>query len=111
MNSKVLNKKAKELCQKYKGKEIDKNIQLPLTAQYKLLSSLGDPLGKVYDKYKSEFKNFLKTRNHSILAHGEQTVTAKKYHKMKSFVEKVIKEALSLDDIEQQYCKFPQLQL
>jgi len=60
-------------------------IQIPLRKSYELLYHLNDPFGKVFKKKESRFNNFLKWRNFSILAHGEQVVEMKDFEKAFQF--------------------------
>jgi CRISPR-associated protein (TIGR02710 family) len=108
LNNKKLNSKARDFCLKYKGENSGK-IKLPLSPQYKLLSFLNDPIGEVYERHENEFKNFLKNRNFSILAHGEEPVTARNYHSMKKFVEGFIRECFNRIGVKMEYCRFPHL--
>lgn len=45
-------------------------IQLALTASFDLLAALQDPAGLIWQKDRKTFVDALKTRNHSLLAHG-----------------------------------------
>ncbi len=58
-----------EFCQKYLDPALGR-LKLPLQACYRLLSELGDALGKHYLDQKKHFEGLLSARNSSILAHG-----------------------------------------
>jgi CRISPR-associated protein (TIGR02710 family) len=45
-------------------------IQLGLADSYDLLAALGHPVGQLWAKQRAPFVDALKTRNHSLLAHG-----------------------------------------
>lgn len=64
---------AKEWLARYRSH--NGKIQLPLFAAWSLLEARGDSaLGSWFAKHKSRVKQFLGTRNFSILAHGDQPI-------------------------------------
>ncbi len=63
--------------------ERDGKLQLGLVASYRLLKELGDELGQSFSqRYDTEIKPLLDSRNMSILAHGDQPVTGDLYREL-----------------------------
>lgn len=61
----------------------ESKIKLPLYASYRLLKELGDELGhRFFERYEGELKPLLDTRNSSILAHGDRSVTKEVYQRL-----------------------------
>ncbi|MEW5954422.1 MAG: TIGR02710 family CRISPR-associated CARF protein [Bacillota bacterium] len=67
-----------EYIKKYSRGDI---LQLPLTASFRLLHVLGDPMGNVFNGQREEVDKILHVRNYSILAHGIQPVGAEPFKK------------------------------
>lgn len=57
----------------------DGKIRLGLRQDYELMAALGDPVGVAYQAVSKNLLNGLSARNNSILAHGEQPLTAADY--------------------------------
>ncbi len=109
VDTSLLSDKSKSFCEKYRNEKNCK-IELPLTAQYALLELENDEFGKIYAKRKSELSNYLKFRNYSILAHGDNPVKLEHYRKAKTFAESFISDCLSCEGINlsdfESCCKF-----
>lgn len=61
----------------------NKKIQLALKQDYLLLKQMNDKLGKVFHE-NSRYKEILKSRNYSILAHGTNPISKERYDEMKT---------------------------
>ena len=68
----------------------DGTITLGLMQNYILLSRLGTPVGKVFDKQKNDLHKHLQTRNNSLMAHGITPISEADCQKMLAFVEEFI---------------------
>jgi len=63
------------LQEKYQKFQDEKGlVRLPLFRSFELLQDLGEPLGKQFFS-DHELRNLLESRNHSILAHGTESVS------------------------------------
>lgn len=97
-----------DLREEYKRKYYDeeiKTLKLPLYASYRLLNHLENEIGRRFmENYEKSIKGILDTRNNSILAHGELSVTREKYEGMRDIL---------LDFIggEKRLPKFPELEI
>jgi len=78
-----------EFVQKY-ADEKDGILKLPLTATYRVLSAVGDELGKRFDEYYDTAQKFLQIRNNSILAHGIKPVKKEHYEEYQPFAMSLI---------------------
>jgi CRISPR-associated protein (TIGR02710 family) len=76
-------------------------IKIGLMSDFELLKELGHPLGNKYE----EIKNYLSSRNNSILAHGACPVTEKS---CRNFLER-IKEVYSIKD--ENLPEFPEIHI
>ena len=91
-----------EFVQKY-ADEKDGILKLPLTATYRVLSAVGDELGKRFDDHRESIQKFLHIRNNSILAHGIKPVKKEHYEEYQPFAMSLI--GVKDDDLPQ----FPKL--
>lgn len=69
-----------KFIKKLKNKKGNKKISL--RQDYELLSYYNDQLGIIYDNNEKEMKSLLSYRNHSILAHGLNSLDDKKFSKL-----------------------------
>lgn len=67
-------------------------VQIPLQVSYELLASLGDDIGKDWDKPK--LKNAISARNRSIAAHGLEPVSCKTAKELREEVESLLKKVV-----------------
>jgi CRISPR-associated protein (TIGR02710 family) len=74
-----------EFVRRYRSGE-DGKIKLPLNALFELLLSLGDDLGKLFDKNKDQFRKIQYSRNQSYLAHGFNSSKETTYSDLRNFV-------------------------
>ena len=80
-------------------------LKLPLTATYRVLSAVGDELGKRFDEHRETVQKFLHIRNNSILAHGIKPVKKEHYEEYQPFAMSLI--GVKDEDLPQ----FPELPL
>ncbi len=86
--SKVL-ESTREKIERYRNER--GKVRIPLQASYELLASLGDDIGKDWDK--PELKNAISARNSSIAAHGLEPVSDETAKKLKEEVESLLKKS------------------
>ncbi|GAI04950.1 unnamed protein product [marine sediment metagenome] len=119
ISSDIKIKRLKELgvknqdIEQYKSlKSVNKKIKISLQANYELLNTIEDNLGKMFIKDK-EMRNLLKTRNNSILAHGLHTVRKEDainfFNTAKLYAEEVSKEKVDLEELRK-IALFPKLE-
>ncbi len=90
---------------KYEGRT--GKIKLGLVEDYELLLELDDPLGKVFELYRNQLLDILKTRNESILAHGSKPCDEAIYSRMRNIILEFVNEGLSALNLEVQSPQFP----
>lgn len=79
---KIPEKLREEFTVKYEDSK-DQKIKIPLYASFQLLYELGSSLAKEFFKYyDKEIKPLLDIRNHSILAHGFNSVSEESFKKL-----------------------------
>jgi len=71
----------------------DGKIRLGLRQDYELLAALGDPVGIAYQAVSKNLLNGLSARNNSILAHGEQPLTAANYRAFADLITSLFESA------------------
>ena len=71
----------------------DGKIRLGLRQDYELLAALGDPVGIAYQAVSKSLLNGLSARNNSILAHGEQPLTAANYRAFADLITSLFESA------------------
>lgn len=71
----------------------DGKIRLGLRQDYELLVALGDPVGIAYQAVSKNLLNGLSARNNSILAHGEQPLTAANYRAFANLIASLFESA------------------
>jgi len=83
----------------------DGKIKIPQAASFTLLSSLGDPVGRIYETNRPRFLDIQMARNGSYLAHGFSHSRDKTYLDLRSFI-------LELHVMKEEEVKaFPKLRL
>jgi CRISPR-associated protein (TIGR02710 family) len=71
------------------------HAELPLQRSYELLTQLNaDPIGKLYQQRKNKIQDVLRTRNHSLFAHGFRPVTRSDYEKMSQVIGDFIQNSI-----------------
>lgn len=83
-------------------KKEDGKIRIGLEKDFLLLNELGNDLGKYYIENKSKIKNLTQKRNHSILAHGLDSLSKEDFDK---FLEIVLNLSYSLDKDMKKFIK------
>ncbi|MBI4681263.1 MAG: TIGR02710 family CRISPR-associated protein [Nitrospirae bacterium] len=64
----------------------DGKIQIPLTAAFKLLKTLGDELGRLFENSETKFRDIQSSRNNSYLAHGFGSSKEETYRTLREFI-------------------------
>ncbi len=82
-------------------------VQLALKRAYELLAHKEDPLGSLFEKQEKKLFNALKTRNHSILAHGVQAIDEKTYAEVSGNLLDFLFDGLKL--VQEKPAEVPQL--
>ncbi|BCA55142.1 TIGR02710 family CRISPR-associated protein [Nitrospira sp. KM1] len=71
-----------DLCRKSYVSDIDGKFQLPLTAQWRALSELGDPTGQSFNRLWPLMKPMLDAVNHAVLGHGFEGVKSERVQQL-----------------------------
>jgi len=74
-----------EFSQRYRDSS-DGRVKLPLSACYRLLAALGDPLGRAFEEHEGRFRDLMSSRNYSYLAHGFGYSKEAAYVSLRDFV-------------------------
>ncbi len=82
-------------------------IRIGLSDSYELLLELDDPVGKIYESIKDEFKSTLETRNHSKLAHGDRPVSENDFRKILDFFKGFIEKCCNAIEVKVEYISLP----
>jgi len=94
------------LREEYERKrDAEGKIKLGVHGSLTLLQEIEDPLGKL--KEEAEFKDLLKRRNSSILAHGLEPVGERVYRRFHSRIVEVLESVIGEGMEMKELCKFP----
>ncbi len=90
-------------------KKKDENgvIKIGLTNSYEVLLELEDPVGKIFEKKKSDFLNSLGIRNFSKLAHGDKPIDEHDYSTIYNFFKGFIEECCNAIYVKVEYIDLP----
>jgi len=87
----------------------DGKIRLGLRQDFELLAALGDPAGIAYQAVSKNLLNGLSARNNSILAHGEQPLTAADYRAFADLIVSLFEGACKQLKVTINAPQFPEL--
>ncbi|GAP62850.1 hypothetical protein ARMA_1273 [Ardenticatena maritima] len=87
----------------------DGKVRLALMRAYDLLHDLDDPLGRAFAQQKKEILNALKRRNASILAHGTEPLSERKWRKVREVLQGFIEETCEAMKVHVDAPQFPHL--
>jgi CRISPR-associated protein (TIGR02710 family) len=93
---------SKEFISELENKREDGKIRIGLEKDYLLLNELGNNLGKYYIENNSKIKNLTRKRNHSILAHGLDSLCKKDFDE---FLDIVLSLSYTLDKDMKKFIK------
>ncbi len=85
----------------------DGQVVLGLIDDYELLLGLGDPVGEVYQDWKSKVLNAIKRRNLSISAHGLEPLKDTDYHEVEGVLAGFMQAALKVVGVNLTYLQLP----
>lgn len=111
LNTSNLDIKSSAIPRSYKPPESNSKgiVQISRSDSYELLRHLKDKVGDRYLKHKDSIDNNMIIRNNSILAHGNEAVSAVDFRTFSLAVEKFIKEAISAIGVSFELVEFPKI--
>lgn len=84
-----------------------KPLQIGLTESYDLLAALEHPAGELWQKHRSELLDRLQIRNHSLFAHGFQSISYGMWHQLSKTICPFLEELIGL--VRQHHAPMDQL--
>ena len=82
VNPEQLPSNLQETCRVCFLNDVDGKYRLPLHAQFRALSELGDPMGEAYMAQWQKIKTLFDAADHAILGEGFEPIKSERYHQL-----------------------------